>query len=583
MKVFGHAVIVASALTACLAVITQITSVEVPFGGTVSLHCNHGGGDLDLKWEAKGKDVASYLDGQLVVGKGFEERVELSQSEDSEGSFSLTLTDVVMSDAGLYECVWQGRRVLTTVTLNVLSPPFPNARIVVAEGEDVTLPCFGQIPKDQPWEKIHVRWLKNDKVVLFLDSGGSFMHVSSFRLSLSSMEDVTRGNFFLSIKSARVSDQGVYKCLYKDDSETLRSGDPETYALIVTAFETSTPEDTTALLETDVGVTDKTKSSTSMEEPELITPDAISDLPSQATMTSDLVGLITGTSADSATQQSTMEDIPTQATMTSDLVGLIAGSSADIATEQSTMEVFQTFTTEDIRAMMEKDVGVTDKTESGTSMEGPGLIALERKDSTTVQGSGRVISDLPSQATMTSDLVGLIAGTSADSATQQSTTEVISDLLTQATLTSDLVGLIAGTSADSSTEERNMEVFQTSTPEDTTALLETSFGITDKTKSSTSMEEPGLITPDGEDSTTVQGSGRVMSDVPLQARLTSDLVGLIADASADSTTEQESLEGVGNPSEVWKEKVPWVCIGIVGGVILATAVFLGIMVALGKL
>ncbi|XP_026874279.2 uncharacterized protein LOC113582620 isoform X4 [Electrophorus electricus] len=627
MNVFGHVVILASALTACLAVITQISVEDVPFGGTVFLPCNssaYGGGELDVKWQVMGKDVASFLDGQVVAGKEYEGRVELLQSETLEGDFSLTLTNAIMSDTDIYECLWQGKMIISIVTLNVLPPPFPDARTLILEGEDVTLPCFGKMPKNKHWENMYIQWLKDDIQVLLLESGMVTKDGGSQSQLLPSKEEVSQGNFSLTIKSTKVLDQGVYRCLYKtNDFEGPRRGHPEAYTLTVTVtsepplfqavpstttqftgldvdakmdstteqpalevFQTFTPDDT-AWMKKAFGVTKNTKSSTSMEVTGLITHnredsttvqdsvrvisdlptqarmttdlvgasanrttklntiEVISDLPAQARMTTDLVGLISGGSTDSTTEQDPLEVIsylPPQARMTTDLVGLISGASADSTVEQDPLEGDTAWT--------EKAFGVTEKTKSGTSMELTGIIIHDREDRTTVQNSVRVISDLPPQARMTTDLVELISGAS----------------------------------SDSSTGQNPLEVFQTFTPDDT-LRMEKAFGVTDNTKSSTSMEFTGLNTHDREDSTTVHDSVRVISDLPPQARITTDIVGLISGASADSAgSEQDPLEGYGYTSEVlWKENVPWLCIGIVSGVILFTAVFLCTLVTLGKL
>ncbi|XP_026874285.2 uncharacterized protein LOC113582620 isoform X5 [Electrophorus electricus] len=593
MNVFGHVVILASALTACLAVITQISVEDVPFGGTVFLPCNssaYGGGELDVKWQVMGKDVASFLDGQVVAGKEYEGRVELLQSETLEGDFSLTLTNAIMSDTDIYECLWQGKMIISIVTLNVLPPPFPDARTLILEGEDVTLPCFGKMPKNKHWENMYIQWLKDDIQVLLLESGMVTKDGGSQSQLLPSKEEVSQGNFSLTIKSTKVLDQGVYRCLYKtNDFEGPRRGHPEAYTLTVTVtsepplfqavpstttqftgldvdakmdstteqpalevFQTFTPDDT-AWMKKAFGVTKNTKSSTSMEVTGLITHNredsttvqdsvrVISDLPTQARMTTDLVGA----SANRTTKLNTIEvisDLPAQARMTTDLVGLISGGSTDSTTEQDPLEGDTAWT--------EKAFGVTEKTKSGTSMELTGIIIHDREDRTTVQNSVRVISDLPPQARMTTDLVELISGAS----------------------------------SDSSTGQNPLEVFQTFTPDDT-LRMEKAFGVTDNTKSSTSMEFTGLNTHDREDSTTVHDSVRVISDLPPQARITTDIVGLISGASADSAgSEQDPLEGYGYTSEVlWKENVPWLCIGIVSGVILFTAVFLCTLVTLGKL
>lgn len=108
---------------ACLAAFPQLTKVEVQLGRTVILPCNVSDtsrGELDVRWEAMGKAVAFFQDGQLMAGQGYEGRIELQISKALQGDFSLTLRSVMMSDTDLYQCLWQGRRSLSTVTFAVL-------------------------------------------------------------------------------------------------------------------------------------------------------------------------------------------------------------------------------------------------------------------------------------------------------------------------------------------------------------------------------------------------------------------------------------------------------------------------------
>lgn len=97
--------------------------VSVPFHEDLELTCDltaHSDliaqGPLNVSWESMGKDVVHY-DGQLHVGPLFENRIS-AQWED--GKLSFTLISVVLSDSDIYECLWQGRRTLSTVMVTVL-------------------------------------------------------------------------------------------------------------------------------------------------------------------------------------------------------------------------------------------------------------------------------------------------------------------------------------------------------------------------------------------------------------------------------------------------------------------------------
>ncbi|KAL7845909.1 hypothetical protein AOLI_G00241010 [Acnodon oligacanthus] len=245
MQMLGLAVILASVLKACLSTSTpykphaQIGEVQVQIGGMVILPCNNSAyrrGELDVHWEAMGKDVAFFQNGQLEAGQGYEGRVELQLSKALEGDFSLTLTNAVMSDTDLYECLWQGKRSISTVILNVLPPPFSELHTSVTEGEDVTLPCYGRIPKNKPWEKMFIQWLKDEEEVLLFSSGKITTNTGYRGLSLPPQEEISRGIYSLTIETVKTSYQGIYKCRYKaNDYEAPRSGVPETYSLSVLA------------------------------------------------------------------------------------------------------------------------------------------------------------------------------------------------------------------------------------------------------------------------------------------------------------------------------------------------------------
>ncbi|XP_049325235.1 uncharacterized protein LOC103025432 isoform X1 [Astyanax mexicanus] len=482
------AVILASFLTACLA-------VEVQFGGRVSLPCNssaYGRGELDVQWEAMGKDVAFFQDGQLVSGSGYEGRLELQISQALEGDFSLTLNHAVMSDSDMYECLWQGKRSISTVILKVLPPSFPELHTMVREGEDVTLPCYANIPKNKPLEKMFIQWLKDDKEVLLLSSGEITTKSINGHLELPPTEDLKQGILSLNINAVTVSDQGVYRCLYRAvDFETPKSGDPETYTLRVLE---------STWMEEAFNVTEMTSLSSSTETTELTT----------------------STNGDATTAQDT-------------------GTAST--------------------PWMEEAFNVTEMTSLSSSTETTELTTSTNGNATTAQDTATVTSEMLPQSNTTIDFTWFIDDASEGGTTIQDTTE---EILPEPSPTADVFGFIVDNSADSTTIQDTEGVISQIHPQPSpTAHL------------------IGFIADNSADSTTVEDT--VEETIPHPSR-TKDFAGLVADSRDDINGGQDLLEGEGESFElVLDEKVPWVRIGIISGVLLVTAALMGTLLALGKL
>ncbi|XP_066518074.1 uncharacterized protein [Hoplias malabaricus] len=411
----GSALILASVLTACLAAYSQISEAEVQIGGTVILPCNSsvfGRSELDVHWEAMGKDVAFFLNGQLKPGQGYEGRVWLQTSKAMEGDFSLTLTYAVMSDTDLYECLWQGKRSLSTVTLNVLPPPFPDTQTSVTEGQNVTLPCYGKIPKNRPWEKMFIQWLKDDEEVLLFSSGKIIP--GPWHLALPPKEVISQGNFSLTVTSVKASDRGIYKCRYKtNDYEAPRSGVPEAYAL-------------TVLVSQELGVI-----ATTAEEASIVT-----EIISSTTRT-ELFGFISDASHSTTAPNiiKVTSEVLTQPNTTTDFTGLFGDASADSTTAH---------------------VGVISEIPPQPNMTTGdliGLIADTSSDSTAMAETEQVISEIPPQPIMTMDHIGLFAGASSDSTTVPDNVQVIPELLPRPSKSADFVELIADSSSDITTAQ----------------------------------------------------------------------------------------------------------------------------------
>ncbi|GAA6218521.1 uncharacterized protein LOC122872316 isoform X1 [Lates japonicus] len=104
--------------------IVQTLNVQVEYGESVILPCN-GSVYLEeegsVQWEAMGEDVAIVQGGELRQGDKFEGRVQLlSEEKFREGNWSVILQHTTLSDTDIYECIWQGRKTISTVWLTVM-------------------------------------------------------------------------------------------------------------------------------------------------------------------------------------------------------------------------------------------------------------------------------------------------------------------------------------------------------------------------------------------------------------------------------------------------------------------------------
>ncbi|XP_052401789.1 uncharacterized protein LOC127948948 [Carassius gibelio] len=242
MHILGTTLIFIIALKVCLGFYLQTSEVHAYVGESVVLSCNGSGfpeQELDVHWEAMGKDVISLRGDVVTVGRGFEDRVNFLRDPAESEDFSLILSDVMLNDGDVYECLWEGTKPICSVLVQVLPPQVFTNHVEVFEGVDITLECFGNIPKNKPWEDIYIQWLKDDKEVLRLSSGEMDVSIDYSILRLPAKHDISRGIFSLSIPSVSVFDQGVYQCRYKStDYEAPRSGFPETHTLTVSVMDT---------------------------------------------------------------------------------------------------------------------------------------------------------------------------------------------------------------------------------------------------------------------------------------------------------------------------------------------------------
>ncbi|XP_056308915.1 uncharacterized protein LOC130220711 [Danio aesculapii] len=224
----------------------QTAELQVFLGESVVLPCNGSGfpaDELQVYWEAIGKDVLSLHGDTLSVGRGFEDRVNFITDPAETQDFSIILTDVMLNDGEIYECLWKGTIPICSVLLQVLPPKFSIVHAEAFEGDEVTLECFGNIPKNKPYEEISIQWVKDEQEILRLSSGQTqtLEDYSSF-ITLPDQQDISRGIFSLTVRSVSGFDQGVYQCRYKSsDYGDLQRGFPERHMLTVWAVFSGRP------------------------------------------------------------------------------------------------------------------------------------------------------------------------------------------------------------------------------------------------------------------------------------------------------------------------------------------------------
>ncbi|XP_001335742.1 uncharacterized protein [Danio rerio] len=224
----------------------QTAELQVFLGESVVLPCNGSGfpaDELQVYWEALGKDVLSLNGEKLSIGRGFEDRVNFITDPAVTQDFSIILTDVMLNDGEIYECLWKGTIPICSVLLYVMTLETPIDHVESNEGDDVTLNCFGNIPKNKPYEDITIQWVKDERVILRLSSGQmEILDKYSSIITLPDQQDISRGIFSLGISSVRAFDQGDYQCRYKiSDYGDLQSGFPERHALTVWAVFSGLP------------------------------------------------------------------------------------------------------------------------------------------------------------------------------------------------------------------------------------------------------------------------------------------------------------------------------------------------------
>ncbi|XP_055764410.1 uncharacterized protein LOC129840515 isoform X1 [Salvelinus fontinalis] len=256
MIFLGFLVILTSVQAVSRPTFSPVYELKVRYGDNVTLPCTFSSylGQEDrgeVRWEAMGQEVASMEVGNILgearwddgakgvevkTTLGFSSRVEFPPAERMrDGDFSMTIQETVLSDEEMYECIWLGRKTISTVWLKVQEPDPPRS-ITLFKGSPVTLPCYGVIPKTQPTSQIYVQWLKDDVEIMTLNPGPDDKgpKEEDLRLSLPPNNLLENGDLSLFIYKTELKDQGVYRCFYKSRGfEDPKSGIPEDVYLTI--------------------------------------------------------------------------------------------------------------------------------------------------------------------------------------------------------------------------------------------------------------------------------------------------------------------------------------------------------------
>ncbi|KAK5847711.1 hypothetical protein PBY51_016819 [Eleginops maclovinus] len=224
--------------------IAQTYHLQVGYGDMVILPCNASTylekEEGALLWEAMGEDVAILQGEELRQADRFKGRFALPSEEHlREGEWSLELGYALLSDTDLYECIWQGRKTISTVWLQVSVPHVERSMLELA-GDTVTLPCYIQMSRKQSPDDMFVWWTWNgNTIALFHADESSFD-------DLKMVDNDSHEAFHLRISPALMTDSGEYQCLYKTSitDDYTRLGTPESITLTVVETNTTDIEDT---------------------------------------------------------------------------------------------------------------------------------------------------------------------------------------------------------------------------------------------------------------------------------------------------------------------------------------------------
>ncbi|XP_029303299.1 histone-arginine methyltransferase CARM1 [Cottoperca gobio] len=144
--------------------IAQTQNLLVEYGESAILPCNGSAyreEEGSFHWEAMGEDVAILRGEELREGDKYKGRVQMPSEEKlREGDWSVVLQRMLLSDTDMYECIWRGRKTISTVWLTVVVPHVEGS-IVVPAGDMVDLSCYVQISRSQSLNDLQIWWTRN--------------------------------------------------------------------------------------------------------------------------------------------------------------------------------------------------------------------------------------------------------------------------------------------------------------------------------------------------------------------------------------------------------------------------------------
>ncbi|KAK1876546.1 Protein borderless [Dissostichus eleginoides] len=220
--------------------IAQMHHLQVEYGEWVTLPCNASayleeeeGGPW---WEAMGEDVAILQGEEVIQPDRFNGRFHLPSEElRREGHWSLVLSYALLSDTNMYECIWKGKKTISTVWLTVNLPHVERSMSVPVD-DLLTLPCYIPMSRKQSPNNMLVWWTWNGMTIASLP--GSVPSMDDYRRRI--FPD-SRESFELDISPTMMTDSGEYQCLYKtSDADDAKPGTPESITL--TVVETNTTD-----------------------------------------------------------------------------------------------------------------------------------------------------------------------------------------------------------------------------------------------------------------------------------------------------------------------------------------------------
>ncbi|MCI4390038.1 hypothetical protein PGIGA_G00117970 [Pangasianodon gigas] len=209
-------------LMVCLSVVQPQTFPDISaiVNGPVTLPCTCSG--QKVEWSIfhprlTKSFIASCHHETCQIDQHFQKRFSVLV-DTSRGNFSMSISSALYNDFGFYRCTCNGKSV-SEVKLKVYDPRI----VMVFEGDNVTLPCYGDTRRDAK----DVQWKKDGKKLLEYLYGTTNASAGRFMMSEEGFLD---GDLSLHISTVHLSDAGFYLCLIQGES---RDGDPRAVLLKV--------------------------------------------------------------------------------------------------------------------------------------------------------------------------------------------------------------------------------------------------------------------------------------------------------------------------------------------------------------